>query len=411
MDLRHDLRAGLSAALLPAWIVHPLIGVVVMTVWWFTRRAQPRFDAAIVVPAVGAAVVLVAHPTQFGTVAAHLAALAVATVSILAARRAVDTRDASTIGTGAAVTAVALAAAGLYVVASRGTVQVHPATFHPNLTAGLGLVLMGGTALAMGAVRWRNVLGCVGAASGLGIILLSGSRSGVIGLLFAGSAALVMALLRRWMGRRRHHARQIATALVLSAVIAVAALQWAVFDPTILGLSRPPAAIVTSGTTIDTGAGAPWHVRLATIVDPWSASGARIANWRVAWIVIAERPFFGYGFERAIPVYQSRTRSTLMVANDHPHNSTLLVLLQGGTLFATSLGFGAVSFAYRLARRIALGDRTAAHVTATAFGLFAADRFDLLLANPSIALALGTIVVAALARPLPDARDSALERT
>src|SRR5690606_9168658 len=105
---------------------------------------RPQVDAAILVPAIGAAVVLVAHPTQFGAVVGRLAALAVATVAVLAVRRTFDDRDAGAIGIGAVVVAVALAATAFYVVTTRGPGQVHPATFHPNLTAGLGLALLAG---------------------------------------------------------------------------------------------------------------------------------------------------------------------------------------------------------------------------------------------------------------------------
>lgn len=399
MDLRGRVRLALSALLVPAWTVHPVAGLVATVGWWLATRAPIVADPRLLTAAIAVAVVLAAHGDPTVTLAGQAAALVVGTLAALALAHGSRGTVAAAAGVGAAAAAAVLAVVAVTDAVRDGFGQVHPGTFHPNLSAGLGLALAGASALARHAPgRWRGWW-WVGTASAALMVVLTGSRSGILGVFAATLAGLVLAALHR--GARRTALR--ATLAVAAGVLVLALIQVAAFDPTTVGFARPAHAIATTGTTVDPGAGEGVAARWRSLADPWSAAGAHVANWRVARALAAERPFLGYGFDAAVPTFRDAARATLMVANVHPHNTSLLVLLQGGTVFATALAGVVLAYVWALARRAVSGDRVALHVAAAAFGLLVADRFDLLLADPTIAVVFGLAVVAATG---PSPRDA-----
>ncbi len=398
MDLRGRFGTALSALLIPAWVANPVAGVVVAVAWAFAVRARVRIDLAIVVPASGGAIALLAHARSVPTALAAVAAVAATTVLLLAIRHGLSRPHVIAIGYSAAATSIVLAGASIASIAFFGIAQPHPGTHHPNVAAGIGIALAGAAALSWGYGRCGRVAASAGVIAALLLVVVSGSRSGVVGLAVAGAAVLAWTIMRRWNRDVRRPGRA-AALIVVAAAGGLGLLQAVVFDPATFGLPRTAGAVSLSGVTVDGAAGESVATRLASLADPWRAAGARIANWRVARQIAGDRPFLGYGFESALDVYRSATQRSLMVTNSHPHNSLLLALLQGGTVFVTALLFGIVTFAWRLTRRAVVGDRAAAIVASALIGVLAADRFDLLVANASISSLLLVAALAVLARP------------
>jgi O-antigen ligase len=343
-------------------------------------------------------IVLLAHAPSVPFAFLTVAAVAATTILLVAMRHGLSRPHANAIGASAAGTAIVLAGWSVASVALFGIAQPHPGTHHPNLAAAIGMALAGAASLTWREGRRGAVAASAGVIAGILVVLSSGSRSGVVGLAVAVSAVLALTIVRRWTRGVRRPGR-VAALIVVAAGAGLGLLQAAAFDPAAFGLPRSAGAVSLSGTTVDPAAGESLPSRLSSLADPWRAAGARIANWRVARQIAGDRPFLGYGFDAAIDVYRSATEQSLMVTNAHPHNSLLLALLQGGTVFVTALAYGVVTIAWRLTRRAVVGDGAATIVASVSIGVLAADRFDLLLANATIAALLVVSAFAVLARP------------
>lgn len=402
MGVRDHVHRALTVALVPALVAHPLAGASVAMAWvasaWnpFLRRdrtddrPRPRFEAWFLVPLVGAAITWLAHPTTPWTTIAGLAAVTTAALLVLGIRSALTSRHAALLGAGAAAAALALAVWATLDVALAGAARAQSATHHPNVTAGLafGLAAAAWTVRRAGtrAASWLAIAGV--AAGGLTFVW-TGSRGAWIGVLFAAGAVLLV-----WVARHAARPRAAAVGVVVVAIAAVVALQWVVFEPGALGFARPDDALVLSGRTVDPGVGAAPGIRLRSLLDPWSASGTRVATWRVARTLAAAKPLFGYGFDAALPAFGVAAREGGMVVAAHPHNGALLMQLQGGTMLLVTVSFGLVGALAALARRAVTGDGIATGAFAATIALLAFDRFDLLLPSPAIG---GLVVLTVLA--------------
>src|SRR5690606_7357781 len=93
--------------------------------------------------------------------------------------------DASAVAMGSSFAAIAAAALAGYQVMALGEGQARLLTFHPNVGAAGVIATLGGILVGLGHL-WRSgwlgkALGALGLASGLAALVLTGSRSGLVG--------------------------------------------------------------------------------------------------------------------------------------------------------------------------------------------------------------------------------------
>jgi hypothetical protein len=260
-------------------------------------------------------IALLAHARSVPTALAAIAAVAATTILLITIRHGLSRSHAIAIGYSATATAIVLAGVSIVSIAFFGIAQPHPGAHHPNVAAGIGIALAGAAALSWGHGRPGRLAASAGVIAAVLLVLVSGSRSGVVGLGVAGAAVLAWTIVGRWTQQGVLRPGRAAALLVVAAAAGLGLLQAVVFDPATFGLPRTADAVSLSGVTVDGAAGASVPARLASLVDPWRAAGARIANWRVARQIAADRPFLGYGFESALDVYRNATQRSLMVTN------------------------------------------------------------------------------------------------
>lgn len=366
------LHAALAIALVPLLAVTPAWGAGALVLWAALarpRRRAPSRDAALVLAAVVAAVALV-HGRTWDAVAWPLL-VAAALAAVIVRLDAAATRGATVAtGLGAAATAVALAGVALGEALATGFAQVATASYHPNATAAIALGLAAASALAFRGGWLERALGAVGLVASLALLVLTGSRGGVVGVVIALAAGVALALgfvLVR-AGRGRIGALT-AGALVVALLVTTQAL--------LLTPERWTALLPAGSLARLDGAGEGILLeRLARLADPLAASGGRVGAWTFARELIAHRPFLGYGFDAIERVYGPAAASELANPLAHPHHGVLTMLLQGGALFAVAVLVLLGHLGARLVRAAVAGDGSAAVAVAALAGLVAAEMLD-----------------------------------
>ena len=382
MGVGSRVHAAIAVALLPALALAPAVGGGVLAVWLVVgaaRRPTGLRDAAVVVAA-SVALVAVWHGGEALTVAVAIAAGAALAWAVVRLDALASAGTSAWAGVGAAATAVALAVVAVGEAAPRGFAQVATATHHPNATAALALALALGSALAWRGNVASRFAGAVGVVAALALLLLSGSRGGLVGLAVAlATLALVgvAALLGRVVGRRA------ATVVLASAALApLIGLQALLMSP------QAYAAWTTNGATPidapafdlpDALADLPLVERLQRLRDPLGTSGGRLAAWKLAREIIAHRPLLGYGFGAVERVYAPGAASELSHPLSHPHHGLLTLVLECGTLLATALLALLAIVGLRLARAALRGDAVAAVGLAVLAGFVAMEMLDAVL--------------------------------
>ena len=397
MDRPRRLHDTLTVLLVPSLVAHPVAGAATALAWAWTAR-PPRWviDARLLAPIGIAAVVIAVHaPQDPGGSAWLFLSLAVAAWLTATWRGTLNARDAGLLGLGASGAAAVLGVVAAVQSIATGFSQVHPGASHPNIAAGLGLALVGASAAAARLPRWGTTTAAVGIASALVLVTLTGSRGGWIGM--AVGAVVVGASIVIGRTAAGTHRLAAATALGLTLVLLVG-LQVVAFAPAGL-TTRPADAIVTTGVAVDPGRDAPLGDRLASLLDVWRGTGGRVATWTVARQLVAERPWLGYGFASALPVFRAEAASSLMVPTHHPHNGALLVLLQGGAVLLTAVALLLLGWLWPLAASGIAGDRVSVIVLGAISALVAVDRFDQVLVRGDVAAVALVAVLAVLARP------------
>lgn len=366
------LHAALAVALVPLLVVAPAVGAGALAAWAALARPRRRAgsrDVALVLLAVVAAVALVHGRTWLDLVGPVLgaAALAAVVVRLDAAAR----RDAGVaLGQGAAATALGVAGAALAEALANGFGQVATASFHPNAAAAMALGLAASSALALRGDGLERTLGGTGIAASLGLVVLTGSRGGVVGVAVAVAALAVLALARalartgRTLGAVRAAAVALLALLVGTQTLLLGTDRWS--------LLLPADALNAVGAAGDAAV----FERLALLGDPLATSGGRVGAWTFARELAAHRPFLGYGMAAIEQVYAPAASAELANPLAHPHHGVLTMVLQGGALFAVAVLALLLHLAGRLVRAAAHGDVAAGIAVAALAGLMAAEMLD-----------------------------------
>lgn len=125
--------------------------------------------------------------------------LGVAALLAVALER-LDVRHAAAVGLGSIAAAIANAGVGLYQVAWLGQTQSLGFTYHPNLAAAAALVALGGVVVGWRPLWRRGLFGRLALLLGLGAALvalvITGSRSGMVGLAVGAAWWLLLVLPR-----------------------------------------------------------------------------------------------------------------------------------------------------------------------------------------------------------------------
>lgn len=366
------LHAALAVALVPSLVAAPAVGAGVLAVWTlFARPRRPAAarDALLVLLAVVAAVALV-HGRSWDAVAVPLLVAGALTVAMLRLDAGATRAAAVATGVGAAATATALAGGAVAQALAGGFGQVATATFHPNATAALALGLAASSALALRGGRLERLLGGLGVMAALALLLLTGSRGGVVGLLVASAVALAVGL--GYLATRGGRPRAGWIVAGAGAVALLVATQAVLGNPARWSALLPTDAL----QAVDAAGDAALFERLARLADPLATSGGRVGAWNFARELVAHRPFLGYGFDAVDRVYAPAAAAELASPLAHPHHGVLTLLLQGGALFAVAVLVLAARWGGR-ALRAALADDVAAAVAVAALaGLVATEMLD-----------------------------------
>ncbi len=360
MDHRADLRAALALTLVPALVVAPGLGAVAALVLGLLgrpARAAPS-RAAVLVLGVVLTIVTLSH-TSIRTSSVAVLALVWSGMWTLARLDAVANRAvARLVGVGTSATALALAIIALVRAASSGFSQVSAATHHPNATAALALVLVAGAPLAWGTSALQRVLAIGGVGGGFVVLVLSGSRGGLVGLLATLTMFAVVMLTARIAAR---FAAARAPDLAVVGVVGAGCLMLLGAQVTFVAPDRMASAwTVVAAGSLDLGPDQdregrwPLLQRLRQLEQPLGTSGGRLAAWKLAREMIAERPLLGYGFDAIEKVFAPGARRDLAEPLTHPHHGFLTLLLEGGSLLlVATIAFVGGSLRVRLAGRSA----------------------------------------------------------
>ncbi len=239
-----------------------------------------------------------------------------AAVGMLILTARLDPDDAPGISVGSAIAAFSGLAASLRQVIWLGDAQAHAFAFHPNLAAASFLVAAAGVLVGWRAawsrggapVRMALVLAIAAALFG---VVLTGSRSGIVGLVLGGFAGSLLALPR---------ARPMLLLRVAVGVVLAAALV-AIVDRSLAG-GTTPNRIVNSGFEYGTAA---WTTYDATRRIPTTEGAALLlersvaSSWRLAGYAprISVEPGAAFTFGVTVrPVPREGDRPTVTVAID-----------------------------------------------------------------------------------------------
>lgn len=420
MDFRRQIHSILGFALIPSISFFHEMALPVLILWlllWPASVTQlpKKWDPPLVLFLFACLVVLIVHvgstPLLVLSILAGLSTCWII-LRITSTQSATQSRSVSA---GAALSSWALFITAITEAWTSGFGQIHPATYHPNLSAALAIALAGSTALGLTTVdnsrkhlswqlfahRWFYVGGIVVA---IPTIVLTGSRSGLLGAAgMIGAVAVVITCQRLFTARPRIAA----TAPLVMLVMLFLSMQVLAMAPTERArqawetLYNAPIPGLDTGSPIDD-----ITVRFSELLNPRSASGTRVANWTVARQLIADRPLLGYGYVDALQAYQLTTRDRVLVPNAHPHNSGLMLALQGGALLLAAASLLALAYLYRLSWiSLYAGHHRwpAIIILGMIFGLLFADTFDLLILNwqilvPVLATTLSLLTTSASLR-------------
>ena len=406
MGVWSRIHATSAVALLPALAVAPALGAGLLAAWLVFSRPQrpaPSRDAALVLAVVVALVAMV-HGDGWATVALTVTAGAVLAVAVMRLD-AGTTRSSSVVaGLGAAAAALGLAVVALGEAASTGFAQVATATYHPNLTAALALALVGGSALALRGGWAQRSAGALGVVAALTLLVLTGSRGGLVGLAFALAVLGVVALARLLVLVRRPLVGSIlATGATLVLLVGLQALLMAPdrLTPWLPDVwTRGVDAVENAALQGDVASAPPLVERLRRLQDPLATSGGRVGTWRLAHEMIATRPMLGFGFDAIERVYGPGAASELSHPLAHPHHGILSMLLEGGALFTVAVLVLLGGLAWRLLAAAIRGDVAAALVVASFLGLVAMELLDSVLRVGAVGgVALVVLVMGASSPP------------
>jgi hypothetical protein len=339
------------------------------------HRPAPTRDAALVLAAV-IAVVAVVHGGSWPTVLAVVVAGAAAAAAIVRLDATATREAAVAAGLGAAATAIGLAGWGFAEAQATGFAQISPATVHPNATAALALGLAAGSALAWRGGWLLRGLGVAGVGASLVLVVLTGSRGGLVGLMLAMAMLLLLALGRALALARRPLAGTITAAggafvlLIGLQSLLMAPERWADWWASMWATGNETVAEASPLSDL------PLLERLARLRDPLGTSGGRLAAWKLAREMIAHRPVLGYGLDAVERVYAPGAASELSHPLSHPHHGVLTLVLQGGTLFAVAVLTLLAGLGLRSTRAAVRGDAVAAIAAAVLVGLIGAELLD-----------------------------------
>jgi len=376
------VHAASAVALLPALALAPAVGAGLLALWLALARPQqpaPSRDAALVLAAV-VAMVGILHGGGLVTVLVTLVAGAALAAAILRLDASVTHAASVAAGVGAAGAALGLAVVAFADASASGFAQVATAAYHPNATAALALALAAGSALALRGGWPARLAGSVGLLAALVLLVLTGSRGGLVGVGIAVTIGVVLLLARLLaLARRPLAGRVLAAGATIALLIGLQALLmapdrlapwlpalWAQGVDAVEGAARPNGA----------GAELPLIERLRLLENPLGTTGGRLGAWKLAREMIATRPTLGFGFGAIERVYAPGAASELANPLAHPHHGFLAMLLEGGALFAVAILVLLGGLTWRLLSAAVRGDAVAGIVGAAFLGLVAMELLD-----------------------------------
>jgi hypothetical protein len=374
--VRSNVHTACALLVVPALVLVPVAGLGLVALWLLLGRARRRAgtrEAAAIVAAIGTAVAIM-HAASWQA-ALWPAITSVAVAAMLVRLDAVAAREtAIVLGLGAVATAVGIVIASLFESGPLAAVNVDTMTFHRSATAALALVLAAGSSLAWrGSVasRW---LGSIGVVAAVVVLLSTDSRSGFVGFLVALAVLGLIGLGRvtALAGSRRAGVAFAAGGAVVVLVAVQVVLIAPAHDASTL-MARVTGDLATRGMGWGARTDESLLNRLQQLDDPIRASAGRLAAWKLTHEMIAERPLLGHGFDAVERLYAPRADDELWLALGHPHHAILIMVLQGGTLFAAAVLTLLAGIALRLVRAAVEGDASAAMAAAVLAGLVAAE--------------------------------------
>lgn len=412
MDFRRQFHTILSFALIPSISLLGEIGLPVLALWilfwpYGIARAPQKWDPPLVLFLAACLFTLIVHSGDTSNGLLLVAAGVLAGGIFLRITSTMQPDQVRSVSAGAAFTLLVLFILAVTQSWMSGFGQVQPATYHPNLSAALALALAVATAPGLSestgktqaswlrsGLRWLNLAGMI---SALPTIILTGSRSGLLGV-----AAVIIALIIVFGCHRLFRGYPKAAVLTPVGVMLVLLMSVHILAMTPTELAKRSWTTLYESPVPGLNTGSPTNdiaARFAELLSPRSASGTRVANWAVARQLIAERPLIGYGFVEALERFQYAARDGVLVPTMHPHNSVLMLALQGGGMLLSGAILLALAYGYRLswASRNAGANRlSVALVLSMGFGLLFADTFDLLIVNWQILIPVGLGVICTL---------------
>lgn len=405
MDSRTRIQLACSAAIGPILIFNFYLGLAYVLIWLLyvsiTERSQMRevhVPSPVLMLLVIVMALLIIHPEDATFPERFLAGVAIliAVLTYQPLSSAVE-RNALGLSIGGGIASVSLLVWSVVEAVQLNFGQVNTVTYHPNISAALSIAVGALAApLLWSGVKAAIVLGRISLVAVAVVVVLSGSRGGLVGLGVALGVWCCLAILPRVAGLRwlLQPTVLVVVGLGLQLGIRIMAMGAALPPSNFGGASASFNNPVTSGVNQTTAIG-----RFVELANPVAASGARIAGWMVARQLIAERPFTGYGFSQAFVHYRYEANDRLLVSNLHPHSTLLLVMLQGGAVLLTALTYWLASLMYSICKLVANGYRTAALSIAMIMGLMGADAFDVILGNSQVGFVALLAAFAVRSRP------------
>jgi len=391
-------------------VLVPSLGIGVLLAWLMVsrpNRAAASLSAAVVLALAVAAVAMV-HGSSLVTMMATIAGGALAACAIIRLDAVATPGAANAAGIGAAGTALGLAVVGLVDSFNSGFAQVAPATHHPNATAAVSLALLAGSGLAWHGGAAARPIAVLGMASAILLLLLTGSRGGLLGVVATVMALGLIAVARVLLLPRRPSVAD--RGVLVAMLIILATFQAVLVAPERLAPWLPlwaeAGVTTTPSTELATQRDASVFDRFRMLLEPLGESGGRLASWKLAREMIAHRPLLGYGFDAVERVFAPGAESELSNPLVHPHHGALTLLLEGGALLLVATLTLLAMVAWRLGRAAIRGDVSAGLALAVLVGLVVTEMLDSVLRFGQIgghALIVLLLATATRARSAPTA--------
>ena len=215
-------------------------------------------------------------------------------------------------------------------------------------------------------------------ASAILLLLLTGSRGGLLGVAATVTALVLIAAVRVLLLPRRPSVAD--RGVLVAMLIVVAAFQAVLGAPDRVASwlpSRVEAGVTTTRSTeLATQRDASVFDRFRMLLEPLGESGGRLASWKLAREMIAHRPLLGYGFDATERVFAPGADSELRNPLAHPHHGALTLLLDGGALLLVATLTLLAMVAWRLGRAAIRGDVSAGFALAVLVGLVVTEMLD-----------------------------------